>query len=490
MARTWILLNYYFQVDAIPPLLDEIESLLVDDPGDEQVRGELAASRGYILWLMGNGAESLQQVDVALERIPSEHLDVRSNAEIVFALANQMEGRKAEGLRFLDDQLAHPDSLHPKRKTRLLAARVFVYLTAGDLLEAEVANRRLSTAVEGGVSGYVRAWTDYFQGLIHLLRCEWKMAVEYLGRSVAARFIHHRRAAVDSITGLMLAYQALGQKDKARATMQMLEEYVAALGDRAMESLVISAEARLALLQGRSAPATRWLEATEPPPEGALLYWCDVASITRCRAMIAAASPDRLAQAEARLKEHAEANESHHNIHQLIRILTLLAMACERQGKTKEALEILDRAVAMARKGDFVFPFVELGRPMVDLLDQLTGEREFTVQVERLVTAFGTPTDRSTAPEAAAGKHPTRRLEERRVVAGRNLVGLTNRELDVLELLALRLQNKEIADRLSVSDQTVGSHLKQIYQKLGVHGRRKAVERAVETGILDRHPPD
>jgi len=486
MAQTWILLNYYFQVDAIPALLDEIESLLVDDPGDEQVRGELAASRGYILWLMGNGAESLQQVDVALERIPSEHLDFRSNTEIVFALANQMEGRKAEGLRFLDDQLAHPDSLHPKRKTRLLAARVFVYLTAGDLLEAEAANRRLSTAVEGGVSGYVRAWTNYFQGLIHLLRCEWKMAVDSLDRSVAQRFIHHRRAAVDSITGLMLAYQALGQKDKARATMQILQEYVASLGDRGMESLVISAEARLALLQGRSAPATRWLEATESAPEGAFLYWFDVASITRCRAMIAAASPDRLALAEAQLRECAAVIEAQHNTFQLIKVLALLALACDKQGRTAEALGVLERAVTMASQGNVLFPFVELGTPMVDLLHKLPTASEFTSQVERVVTSFGATGERSTAGEAGVGKPPAPQRELK--VAGRTLEGLSNRELDVLELLALRLQNKEIAARLNISPQTVGSHLKQIYQKLAVQGRRQAVERALERGVLGREP--
>ena len=64
---------------------------------------------------------------------------------------------------------------------------------------------------------------------------------------------------------------------------------------------------------------------------------------------------------------------------------------------------------------------------------------------------------------------------------------LTNRELDVLDLLAQRLSNKEIAEKLFLSTTTVKGHLQNIYGKLNVKKRREAVEKARVLDILTPH---
>ena len=95
--------------------------------------------------------------------------------------------------------------------------------------------------------------------------------------------------------------------------------------------------------------------------------------------------------------------------------------------------------------------------------------------------AFGVGEHR-TVPNATDGKSPSPRRS-----TSQSLVDpLTHRELDVLELLAQRLSNKEIAEKLFISKETVKGHLQSIYQKLNVGKRHDAVEKAKKLGILSQ----
>lgn len=64
-------------------------------------------------------------------------------------------------------------------------------------------------------------------------------------------------------------------------------------------------------------------------------------------------------------------------------------------------------------------------------------------------------------------------------------VNLTPQQRAILRLVAEGLTNREIDDRLCISENTIGAHLKEIHQRLGVHKRSAAVQRAREHGLLD-----
>jgi LuxR family maltose regulon positive regulatory protein len=219
-----------------------------------------------------------------------------------------------------------------------------------------------------------------------------------------------------------------------------------------------------------------------------MLFWMEVPCVTRCRVLIAEGSAASLREAEERLRGYAATCEAQHNTFQQIVILSLLALACERQGKAKEALVALEHAVTLAEPGGFVFPFIELGAPMANLLHQLRDRNDAPNHVEKLLavleqheaTDTGVPAapeagPRTSGPSTGALTDP----HDRSVVES-----LTNREVEVLERLSERLYNKEIAGQLHISTETVKAHLKSVYAKLGVRTRRQAIVRAEELGVL------
>ena len=111
--------------------------------------------------------------------------------------------------------------------------------------------------------------------------------------------------------------------------------------------------------------------------------------MTHCRALIAEGASASLGKAEKLLDKSAEINEAHHNTYQLIGIRALQAVACARQNKTGEALTFLNLALSLARPGDFLFQFLELGSPMKDLLLQLQERNNSSEFIRKLLAAFG-----------------------------------------------------------------------------------------------------
>ena len=236
---------------------------------------------------------------------------------------------------------------------------------------------------------------------------------------------------------------------------------------------------RLWLAQGKVSQARRWLEARGPFPAH-LLPPGEVEDVfdyhlQKYERIVAARIDLALGQPEAALAmlEPLLALMERRGLssRRMIEIYNLKALALQALGRETEALDNLEKALARGEPGRFVRSFVDEGQPMADLLRLAANRGIRPGYAARLLSAFEAP-DLGLPPDLTAA-------------AAQPLVEpLSERELEVLQLLSTSLSNPEIADRLFIAPSTVRSHVKNIYGKLDVHKRWDAVARGRELGLI------
>jgi ATP/maltotriose-dependent transcriptional regulator MalT len=141
---------------------------------------------------------------------------------------------------------------------------------------------------------------------------------------------------------------------------------------------------------------------------------------------------------------------------------------------------VLEQAVRQAEPRGLIRTFVDRGAKLRRMLERLLQLHPDDRYVAELLSAFHAAREPN-AETGAAVLHSDFSGQQR---AGGDNRMLTNRELEVLLLLRQRFSNKEIASKLFIASETVRKHAASIYRKLGVHGRRQAVQAAVRQRLI------
>jgi LuxR family maltose regulon positive regulatory protein len=228
-------------------------------------------------------------------------------------------------------------------------------------------------------------------------------------------------------------------------------------------------QARIWLAQDNLDAASQWvgergLDADEGPT---LLH--EMEYMVLARILIA---QGRLAETARLLQRLLETAETGGHTSRVIEILMLQALAFQAGGDTTRAMNALERALTLAEPGGFIRIFVDEGPPMARLLYEALSREIAPDYVRRLLSAF--PVAEPEQADPSKKEAPKSELVE----------PLSERELEVLQLIAEGLTNPEIAARLFLALNTVKAHTRNIYGKLGVHSRTQAVAGARALGIL------
>jgi LuxR family transcriptional regulator, maltose regulon positive regulatory protein len=276
---------------------------------------------------------------------------------------------------------------------------------------------------------------------------------------------------VDGYVALSRAQMAQGSAESALETAREASKLAERSG--AAEAIVEAAawNARLHLSRGDMTAAVLELERIAGAPAVSVSMVRETEQIARARLTAARGEHDEALRLLEELRQSAEAAG---RTGKLIEILTLQAVALWERSKREQAVGNLTRALALAEPEGYVRTFVDEGAKVGELLTAILEARQrdhpdaTRIPARYLAKVLAILAQESAAPGA------DERLSE----------PLSERELEVLALVAAGKANSEIASSLFVSLSTVKTHINNLYRKLGARSRTQAIARARELDLI------
>ncbi|MFJ4834515.1 LuxR C-terminal-related transcriptional regulator [Streptomyces sp. NPDC088747] len=486
------------EFEGVEDRLREIERLLADGE-DEGTAAELVVvDRGALARLPGavemyRSALALAGGDVSATVTHAARAVDRAAADdhLVRAAASALSGLASWGSGDLDAaHTAYSAAVEGLRRAGYVAdvlgcsiTLADIRITQGRLVDAQrTYERALRLASEE--PGTLRGTADMYVGLSQVA---WERGDD------AAATGHLRRAReLGELAGLpqhpyrwrVAMARILDAEGDQAGALDLIEEAERVFTTDLSPNVrpVQATRVRLLVAHGNLGEALDWARRQGLTTDDELSYVREYEHITLARVLLAVHAADRSASAldavAPFLQRLLVAAENGGRTSSAIEILVLRALAHHAGGDASTALTAMERPLTLAEPHGHVRVFADDGLPVAALLDTLVRQRPDWAYPRRLLdaaTKTGSSTDEETAGGSAAERHAL-------------VEPLSDRELEVLRLLAGDLDGPDIARRLHVSVNTLRTHTRHIYTKLGVNNRRAAVRVAGHLNLISRAP--
>jgi LuxR family maltose regulon positive regulatory protein len=480
--------------------LEDVETRLqeaVEADTAGSVSGELAVFRALIATYQGEAHQSTELAQRALELLPEDRLFLRSLVAGFLGLNYFYNGEVVAATQALDEAARISQQAGNLMNAVLALCHLAeLSMIQGQLYEAQAFyDRALKLAVDR--QGRPRPIAGMaLIGLGMLLR-EWndlEAATRRLTEGIKLTRKWGEAGTIQGYIALARIRQAQGDVGGAREAIQTAKQHAMQFDAMEMDDILVAMqEAQLWVVQGNLEAAVRWakehgivlskIEGADRDADSGVLEEAGGASscllralehMTLARVYIAQDRPDTALKV---LKPLLQTAETAGWTGFVIEILALQALALQGQGNTLQALTALERALSLAESEGYIRLFVDEGESMARLLRKAASRGIAPEHIGKLLAAFGSETKEQGArvevsPQAFVAR-PSSLVEP-----------LSERELEVLRLIAAGLSNREIAEKLFVAVSTVKTHINNIYRKLDVSKRTQAVARARELNLL------
>ena len=431
--------------------------------GTGALSGEVTALQANLARARGDVPGSIELCRKALELLPEDNFALRGvisfNLGSAYWMAGDLDAAKAS---FAEASAASRHAGNTYVALLAMRARAEIEKLGGHLRRAgdlyqealRIAEAQPSPATglaHVGMGEFLYEWNDLDGAVHHLTR-----SIDLGKKSGSVDILFPGRAA------LALVRQAMGDAGGALEVIQEGEWAVHTINlPPYMLDQLAAFGARVRLAQGDLSTAARLLEERGIGVNDVVNIQNELEHLVLARVLFARDEVHAAVDLLERLRGAAEATG---RVGSTIKILALEALAHKTRDDETRALATLERSLQLAEPEGYVRTFVDLGAPMAALLRQSVVKGISPSYASHLFAAFASTTEK---PSAGWLSEP-----------------LSERELEVLRLIASGMSNAEISRALFVALSTVKKHINNIYRKLDTHSRTRTVARARELNLL------
>lgn len=493
MSKAWVL-QWRGRYEAIGVLVERVEALLVKGHGPtdaerlQALQGEIYAAKTYAYMLSGKLDAQMESAQQALRYLPPTRPLARGMVLLLLSRCYRWCGRSGDALRLLEGVLQSTDmapnsltiaalnalaqhsmySAQPQKTEKVAEVARSLSHVSGYLLNEGVAHTMLGVvACQTDQDEKVRRHFAYVRDNPYLVQFNSQLGMIYY------------------CTWYVAVRGGEAQMAEVLEVIERLRAVAWEVGNVESQPVVDALEAHAALRTGNLAAVRRWVESVSLPPIH------PVSPIVRAvwvRCLLAMGDAPSLALAQQGAEELLAHCQARNDLMIVVEAQVLLSLIYQAQGKEAQAVALLAEAVSFGVPRGFRLNYMGYGAPMRRLLERIaldTQHDQPRADAARLLLAI-LPIEEAATDLLAAATPAGYTLDGPRESEpdGIPTEQLTNREIEVLELLALKLSNREIADQLFVSPNTVRNHIVHLCQKLGVNNRRAAVLRARQLSLI------
>jgi len=459
-AQMWIM-HHKGEYWIIPTLIDKVDEIKDDNTElYNSIKHQLVFFKATINFWTANIKESVDQFSYVKQKMAFDKLGALSLSTIYFAIASQLMGNGKAVYKEIQIEISR-NNLPIDYKIILLSSLLYIKFLEGDLYTAEQLVKQIQKLSSTLNNDFYVAWQEFFMGYICFLQYKTTDAVNHFKNALKYVYLLNTHGPVDVFAGVLLILKSLNKKELEQIN-DKLSSFILEWNNPLYNTIAYSLKTRLFILDNDLPKAYEEYKKLDLSfNTKTIIFNIEVPQITYCKLLLAENSLQKTEEALNKLEKFYNYVNNTNNIPHKIDVLILLSVAFNKKKEFTEAINKLKKAIILAEPGHIIYPFVEVEKEIIELLQDI----KFTDNNTQKFLAI-------LITRISSNKAPTQSSR------------LSNRELDIINLLGQRLSNKEIADKLYISISTVKRHTINIYHKLEVNKRHEAVEKAVGLKLI------